>query len=112
MILCENPYYNEPGYELQPNQSQSTAYNNKTRASTIQYAISPWVNAVSANELDLEHVRFVGSAWHALAQTHLRLFGRDIDIASRAAAKKSQNIQLEHQSNSIHSALEKQGYLA
>ncbi|KAK9780505.1 hypothetical protein SCAR479_02620 [Seiridium cardinale] len=111
MILCENPYYNEPGFENQANQAHSTAYNNKTRASTIQYAILPWVIAIGAH-VDPEQVLSVTSPWRAIAQTHLRLFSREIDAASRAAADESKNVQLENQARSIHAALEKQRYLA
>ncbi|KAK9419143.1 hypothetical protein SUNI508_01120 [Seiridium unicorne] len=57
MILCENPYYNEPGFENQANQAHNTAYNNKTRASTIHREIDAASRAAAAESknVQLEH---------------------------------------------------------
>ncbi|OTA76487.1 hypothetical protein M434DRAFT_42482, partial [Hypoxylon sp. CO27-5] len=39
MILCEQPWYNEPGREDYENKAQSAKYNNDVRTWTMQYAL-------------------------------------------------------------------------
>jgi hypothetical protein len=112
MILCEEPWYNEPGREVAQSQAQSTRYNNEVRAWTLQYAIYPWVSAISATMAHPEQTQQTSSAWRIIAQAHLRLFARDIDTASTAASRKSKQYLLEEAAKNIHTALEKQGYLA
>ncbi|KAI1849902.1 hypothetical protein JX265_013489 [Neoarthrinium moseri] len=112
MILCENPWYNEPGREMNESKGQSTKYNNEVRSWTIQYAIYPWASAISATTAHPEQTQQVSSAWRSLAQTHLRIFGREIDSISSAAARNSKFFGLEASARSLHEALDKQGYLA
>lgn len=111
MILCEEPWYNEPGRETSQSQSQSTRYNNEVRAWTLQYAIYPWVSAIHAFTAHPEQTQQTSSAWRVIAQTHLRLFARDIENTSTAASKKSRQVLLEESAKNIRAALEKQGYL-
>lgn len=113
MIFCENPYYNEPGYELQPNDAKNTAYSTNTRVATIQYAIHPWVSSIPATTSGPMHATPISSTWRTVAQTHLKLFAAEMDAAISIAARKIPgNAQLELQAKSLHCELEKQGYLA
>ena len=43
MILCEKPWYNEPGREMSVSDSASNRYNSSLQKHTIQYAMVPWI---------------------------------------------------------------------
>ncbi|KAM7196706.1 hypothetical protein V8F33_006046 [Rhypophila sp. PSN 637] len=43
MILCEQPWYNEPGYEQRPDQARSDNYNRSIQIYTVQYAMMHWL---------------------------------------------------------------------
>lgn len=112
MILCEKPYYNEPGHELQGSaEAESNKYSTQARTDTVQHAILPWVNGISTVTHHPEKVP-IGLNWGEIAQVHLRLFGRDIATAFSTAAKSSGNYTLEIAAKTLHKALETQGYLA
>ncbi|KAK7750270.1 hypothetical protein SLS62_007787 [Diatrype stigma] len=50
MILCEEPWYNEPGREHHIEPSMARNYNNALRAWTLNYAILPWASSVKARD--------------------------------------------------------------
>jgi baculoviral IAP repeat-containing protein 6 len=43
MIFNDQPYYNEPGYELRDNPTSSQHYNRVIEQLTIRYAMLPWL---------------------------------------------------------------------
>ncbi|KAH8204722.1 hypothetical protein TruAng_001056 [Truncatella angustata] len=112
MIFCENPYYNEPGFEMRANEDSNTKYSNDRRVFTIQYAIHPWVRAVSATLPNEGQANVPTEAWTEHARTHLQLSAHKIVKSATAASEKHKNhVQLEVQTRTIGSALQKQGYL-
>jgi hypothetical protein len=50
MVFCDEPWYNEPGRESQPNAAQSKAYNATIRSYTVQHAMLHWLNAQKADD--------------------------------------------------------------
>ncbi|KAK4207753.1 hypothetical protein QBC37DRAFT_405897 [Rhypophila decipiens] len=43
MIFCEQPWYNEPGYEQRPDQARSDNYNRSIQIYTVRYAMMHWL---------------------------------------------------------------------
>ncbi|KXX76244.1 putative ubiquitin-conjugating enzyme protein 17 [Madurella mycetomatis] len=43
MVFNSEPYYNEPGYEKNPNKTGAEAYNKRIEQLTIQYAVVDWL---------------------------------------------------------------------
>ncbi|KAK6534132.1 hypothetical protein TWF281_005470 [Arthrobotrys megalospora] len=44
MILCAEPYYNEPGYEQHPDARASRAYNENVQLNSIRLAMNDWLS--------------------------------------------------------------------
>ncbi|RYP72300.1 hypothetical protein DL771_004274 [Monosporascus sp. 5C6A] len=97
MILCEQPWYNEPGRERFPNAAMSNQYNDEVRSWTLQYAILPWATAMGAQG-DGEATTVAGRTrsaaaavprvaphWRKTAQLYLRMHARDIIDAAQTA---------------------------
>ncbi|RYP81423.1 hypothetical protein DL769_001989 [Monosporascus sp. CRB-8-3] len=97
MILCEQPWYNEPGRERFPNAAMSNQYNDEVRSWTLQYAILPWATAVGSQG-DGEATTVAGRTrsaaaavprvaphWRKTAQLYLRVHARDIIDAAQTA---------------------------
>jgi hypothetical protein len=83
MILCENPWYNEPGRERQEDKTESDQYNARARQWTLQYAIRPWVLKLHANE---QPDRKVTGLWADVVHFHLSHHAAAIHQSHTAAA--------------------------
>ncbi|KAF3931227.1 hypothetical protein ABW19_dt0209934 [Dactylella cylindrospora] len=44
MILCEEPYYNEPGYQNNANPTASKNYNENVQLQSMRYAMNEWLS--------------------------------------------------------------------
>ncbi|RYP21349.1 hypothetical protein DL765_002250 [Monosporascus sp. GIB2] len=104
MILCEQPWYNEPGRERFPNAAMSNQYNDEVRSWTLQHAILPWAAAVGA-QCDGEATTVVGRTcsaaatapcvaphWRKTAQLYLRVHARDIIDAAQSALDRQSGL--------------------
>ncbi len=126
MILCEKPWYNEPGRERRPDEPASTRYNNEVRAWTLRYAILPWARSVSAREGGGVLARGVspvtrrasqpGDAtpfWRETAQLYLRAHAADILNGAEEALRltKVDRTGLRQAMWEIRDVFAHQGYL-
>ncbi|KAI1454229.1 hypothetical protein F4805DRAFT_332646 [Annulohypoxylon moriforme] len=112
MILCEQPWYNEPGREEIENKAQSTKYNNEVRTWTMKYALLPWINTVGAKDTDQnKDTSAVTSVWQSTAQLYLKANAREILHSSKQASSKSKKPALQTTATLISTALQTQGYL-
>ncbi|RYP40926.1 hypothetical protein DL767_001407 [Monosporascus sp. MG133] len=104
MILCEQPWYNEPGRERFPNAAMSNQYNDEVRSWTLQYAILPWATAMGAQG-DGEATTVAGRTrsaaaavprvaphWRKTAQLYLRVHARDIIDAAQTALDRQSRL--------------------
>ncbi|RYO76903.1 hypothetical protein DL766_006027 [Monosporascus sp. MC13-8B] len=104
MILCEQPWYNEPGRERFPNTAMSNQYNDEVRSWTLQHAILPWATAVGAQG-DGEATTVAGRTrsaaataprvaphWRKTAQLYLRVHARDIIDAAQSALDRQSGL--------------------
>ena len=55
-ILCEKPWYNEPGREYKANEELSHQYNTSVRNLVIRYAILPWVRDEKLQSNDKQNI--------------------------------------------------------
>ncbi|ORY70944.1 ubiquitin-conjugating enzyme/RWD-like protein [Pseudomassariella vexata] len=118
MILCEQPWYNEPGRERVPGQEQSDEYNLEVRYWTLQHAILPWVNAFNASNPDPQHVMAClgwGQCWGDVVQTHLianahEIYSSNLKVA-QVAGDSRKGRDLHNSLLNMRSALAKHGYL-
>lgn len=113
MILCEQPWYNEPGREQIENKAQSTKYNNDIRAWTMKYALLPWINAVGAKATvqNDDASAKVTSVWQETAQIYLRANAKEISRSSKLGSSKSKKSTSQNVAAPVDFALRAQGYL-
>ncbi|KAI0879910.1 uncharacterized protein GGS22DRAFT_103269 [Annulohypoxylon maeteangense] len=113
MILCEQPWYNEPGREELENKTQSTKYNNEVRTWTMKYALLPWINAVGAKDRvqDGDTSAAVTSVWQETARLYLQANAKEIMHSSKQASSKSKKSALQTTATLIGTALQTQEYL-
>ncbi|KAI1493281.1 ubiquitin-conjugating enzyme/RWD-like protein [Biscogniauxia mediterranea] len=113
MILCQEPWYNEPGREMTKSNSMSTRYNNQIRAYTIDIVIRPWVNSLSArNTLPATGpVSPSSRIWEETVRLYLKANGKDICKAYSDAATQSRNTNLQSSVANLKESLKNQGYL-
>ncbi|KAI1407694.1 hypothetical protein F5Y13DRAFT_124814 [Hypoxylon sp. FL1857] len=113
MILCEQPWYNEPGREHCEDMTQSAKYNNDVRAWTMKYALLPWINATGTQDTDQDANTAAGvtSFWREAAQLYLRANAKDILHSSKQAKLKSMKSSLHATATLIDTSLQKAGYL-
>ncbi|KAI1390451.1 uncharacterized protein F4822DRAFT_426299 [Hypoxylon trugodes] len=115
MILCEQPWYNEPGRELNENKSLSTKYNNDIRSWTLQYALLPWINALSAKNTDQgassSSTTSVEPLWKETARLFLCAKARDIISSSNQAASRSRKMALQGVAKTVESTLRAKGFV-
>ncbi|KAI0017853.1 hypothetical protein F4780DRAFT_571685 [Xylariomycetidae sp. FL0641] len=101
MILCEEPWYNEPGRELREEKAQSTHYSNEVRSWTLDHAIQPWVAAPEDRT----------SVWHHTVQLHLRAHARELADSYTKAARRSRLPCFQSSMGRALAALQSNGYL-
>ncbi|KAI1090803.1 hypothetical protein F5B19DRAFT_494076 [Rostrohypoxylon terebratum] len=113
MILCEQPWYNEPGREQTENKSLSVKYNNDVRAWTLKFALLPWINAVGAKDtVQNDDASSKGtSVWQETAQLYLRSNAKEILRSSKLASSKSKKSAAHNIAATVDAALRTQGYL-
>ncbi|KAI0003587.1 hypothetical protein F4779DRAFT_621781 [Xylariaceae sp. FL0662B] len=134
MILCEQPWYNEPGRENLENKSQSARYSNEVRSWSLQYALLPWIYAthatnatVSGADANISAQSTAGTAdvdaiaasdsrvtplWRETARLYLLANAKEIVESSTLAASKSKNAVLQVASQSASAGLREKGYLS
>lgn len=108
MILCEQPWYNEPGREDYVNKALSAKYNNDVRTWTMQYALLPWINATDTQDATSTTAT---SFWKETAQLYLRANAKDILNSSKEASLKSNKSALQTAAMRIGTSLQEKGYL-
>ncbi|KAK6333661.1 hypothetical protein TWF730_003845 [Orbilia blumenaviensis] len=69
MILCAEPYYNEPGYERQPNSPASRAYNENVQLNSIRLAMNDWLSYDGLWN-DVIQAHFLARTAEILSATH------------------------------------------
>ncbi|KAI2470812.1 hypothetical protein F4781DRAFT_158799 [Annulohypoxylon bovei var. microspora] len=113
MILCEQPWYNEPGREEAENKVQSTRYNNEVRTWTMKYAIMPWINAVGTKGANQEGdaAAEATSIWQETARLYLEANAKEVLLSTKQAASKSKKPALQTIALLIGSTLQAKGYL-
>ncbi|KAI1138433.1 hypothetical protein F5Y05DRAFT_404186 [Hypoxylon sp. FL0543] len=113
MILCEQPWYNEPGREDHENQSQSAKYSNDVRALTMVYALLPWIKTTRAQDTApaAPTVEAVTSFWQETVQLYLRANAMDILQSLQQAVQKARRPMLMAAEQHISAALQEKGYL-
>ncbi|KAH8652075.1 ubiquitin-conjugating enzyme/RWD-like protein [Xylariales sp. PMI_506] len=111
MILCEQPWYNEPGREFVPNQTSSIQYNNQIRGWVIQHALRPWINSIPEDMHDPKNARGVDPLWAKVVQLHLRLLGCQMMTAFETAAGLGADENLKLQAAELRKVLDQQGYV-
>lgn len=116
MILCEQPWYNEPGREISENKTMSAKYNDDVRRWTMQYAQLPWINAIEANEANEANrsvVTFstVTPLWRETARLYLLANANEICNLSKQTATRTKGSTLQIAADAIVSALQSKGYL-
>ena len=89
MILCEQPWYNEPGREHRANAYMAKHYNNEVRAWTLMHAILPWAESVHADNGVLSEIAPTNvnttPFWHLTVRLYLRIHAVDIVQATQEA---------------------------
>ncbi len=76
MVFCDEPWYNEPGREVQPNKAQSLAYNAVIRSYTVQHAMNHWLTQTATNG--------VFSVWADVVDKHFSAKAKPILTAVEA----------------------------
>lgn len=79
MILCDEPWYNEPGRESQPNPAASADYNKLIQSLTLPHALTNW--------LDLNNVN--NPIWKDIIEKHFRFNGQSILESVRTWSKSA-----------------------
>ncbi|KAK6516943.1 hypothetical protein TWF506_006823 [Arthrobotrys conoides] len=69
MILCAEPYYNEPGYEQSPNHKASKAYNENVQFNNIRLGMTEWLEYTGLWD-DVLQAHFLAYAEEILSTTH------------------------------------------
>src|SRR5690349_16993716 len=67
MILCEMPWYNEPGYESRMNTAAAIAYNEGLHPHTANFAMIQWLETPPSLWKDVVHRHFAQNGSAALA---------------------------------------------
>ncbi|KAI2607805.1 hypothetical protein GGR54DRAFT_401870 [Hypoxylon sp. NC1633] len=127
MILCAEPWYNEPGREEAESKAQSAKYNNDVRSWTLLFALLPWINATSATAEGQEPTTNTAAAatanlapfwqdpvtpcWQETVRLHLLANARDILTSSKQASSKSKKTILQNAVDNVETCLRSQGYL-
>ncbi|OTA98328.1 hypothetical protein M426DRAFT_326071, partial [Hypoxylon sp. CI-4A] len=113
MILCERPYYNEPGRERYKSDLMSTTYNDEVRTWTFDYALLPWVNAIGAKGTYQGPPTNTSKRvlWQETARCYLLANGKDISRSSQQASVKSKSTRMKNSVQLVNTALRFKGYL-
>jgi hypothetical protein len=77
MIFCDEPWYNEPGRESQPNDGASKEYNMRIQSLTVPYALSSWLRS--------RH-----TIWQDVIDKHFSTYGDQILSVVKGWAAKEQ----------------------
>jgi hypothetical protein len=77
MIFCDEPWYNEPGRESQPNDMASKEYNMRIQSLTVPYAINSWL-------------RTKAPIWQDVVDKHFSTHGDQILSVVKTWATKEQ----------------------
>lgn len=80
MILCAEPWYNEPGREARPNLAASVDYNRYIQTLTIPHALTSW----------LRHGKVHDPVWKEVIEKHFRFNGRAILRSVRAWSEEAE----------------------
>jgi ubiquitin-protein ligase len=80
MILCDEPWYNEPGREKRPDPAASMAYNRLIQCLTLRYALTNW--------LDIKNL--ANPIWKDVIEKHFRLNGESILKSVRVWSKSAE----------------------
>lgn len=80
MILCSEPWYNEPGREVRPNPAASVDYNRSIQTLTIPHALTSW----------LRHGKINDPFWKEVIEKHFRFNGQAILKSVRAWSKDAE----------------------
>ncbi|KAI1076671.1 hypothetical protein F5B20DRAFT_315608 [Whalleya microplaca] len=127
MILCEQPWYNEPGRENCENKTQSVRYNNEVRSWTLQYALLPWIHATRAPTrangsatgpvanagINVEALGVnMAPVWCETANLYLRANAKEIAESAMQANLKSKNAMLHTACQTTCAELRNKGYLS
>ncbi|KAI0381253.1 hypothetical protein F5Y04DRAFT_87007 [Hypomontagnella monticulosa] len=116
MILCEQPWYNEPGREISENKSMSAKYNEDVRCWTMQYAQLPWIEAIEANEASKANQivpapTSVTSLWKETVRLYLLTNAEEIRSVSQKVSSRPRVPVLQSAAQSVIAALRTKGYL-
>ncbi|KAI0470769.1 hypothetical protein GGR56DRAFT_113709 [Xylariaceae sp. FL0804] len=103
MILCEKPWYNEPGREGRLNEVRSNAYNLDVRSWTQQFAIMPWMKPTSTN------APTTSDLWAGTIALYLRVNGNAVMESARQAAGSAHS-GLQTTANFVINALREKEY--
>lgn len=80
MILCAEPWYNEPGREASPNPAASVKYNRVIQTLTIPHALTSW----------LRHGKVSDPVWKEVIEKHFRYSGQAILKSVRTWSKEAE----------------------
>jgi len=83
MILCEEPWCNEPGRELQAGTSQSFRYTEQIRLLTTEHAVRSWIDAKSKTIKSKD-------LWASIIDKHFSIEGERILYTVKRWAHESQ----------------------
>ncbi|KAK4035221.1 hypothetical protein C8A01DRAFT_18093 [Parachaetomium inaequale] len=72
MIFNDQPYYNEPGYELRDNPTSSQHYNRIIEQLTIRYAMLPWLTERLAGGAESDKTSRTSSAKTQISQLSIQ----------------------------------------
>ncbi|QDS69753.1 hypothetical protein FKW77_010147 [Venturia effusa] len=79
MILCSEPWYNEPGREARPNPAASANYNRLVQTLTIPHALTSWLRQGKIND----------PVWTDVIEKHFRFNGQAILKSVRRWAREA-----------------------
>ncbi|KAI0598953.1 ubiquitin-conjugating enzyme/RWD-like protein [Biscogniauxia sp. FL1348] len=113
MILCQEPWYNEPGREMTKDNGMSTRYNNQIRFFTIDIVIRPWVISLSARNTEpaISPVSPSSRIWQETVRLYLKANAKDISKTWSDVAAQSHNSRLQSSVSDLVASLQNQGYL-
>ncbi|TID23429.1 putative ubiquitin conjugating enzyme family protein [Venturia nashicola] len=80
MILCAEPWYNEPGREARPNPKASADFNRYIQTLTISHALTSW----------LRHGKVNDPVWKEVIEKHFRFNGQAILKSVRTWSKEAE----------------------
>lgn len=87
MVFCDEPWYNEPGRERQPNKGASDQYNRSVQEWTIQHAMLPWLNGSSVGKAAADPD--TNYFWGEVVRRHFDANGKTIADTVRAWKNKA-----------------------